>query len=385
METNVQTLCELYVKLLGVTAEESTDIHGCWAKAVLEHAEGRLPQFQLERLQRLRLVCIDRKLGDARTAQRLLTDDKRRTHCRASIAGYLANAADLHLEHVCELLDVFRISLSPCFGAAFSKTDLDVLLKLEANADAHLYVRGLSSYIAASQMVEPVATKAFVRAFRLWKSIPSKDLDVLIPAPFSLLETLDPPTMSIQDLFGNPASDFQITRFKLGASAGRGSDSLFSGEAKTLAGGSDMPSFANLFEMTFQFCSTMTESQKRVLFQQIYTRSLNSCDAEFCDEDALTSDLSLCSKCKAVRYCSVECQKQDWGGHHKRFCRKAGQLIQDDIIQHGSAFYEVLLCVAGKVTFRLIGDSKRIKKPLNSQIIRVLTKEERLHLLSQVK
>ncbi|KAI8835037.1 hypothetical protein BJ741DRAFT_608927 [Chytriomyces cf. hyalinus JEL632] len=385
METNVQTLCELYVKLLGVTAGESTELHGCWAKAVVEHAEGRLPQFQFDRLQRLMFVCIDRKLSDARTAQRLLTDDKRRTQCRVSIGGYLANAADLQLEHVCELLDVFRVSLSPCFGATFSKTDLDVLLKLELNSDAHLYVRGLSSFIAASQMVEPAATKAFVRAFRLWKSIPSEDLDVLIPAPFSLLETLEPPTMSIRDLFGNPASDFQITRFKLGASAGRGSDSLFSGEAKTLAGGSDMPSFAKLFEMTFQFCSTLTETQKRVLFQQIYTRSLNSCDAEYCDEDALTSDLSICSKCKAVRYCSVECQKQDWGGHHKRFCRKAGQLIQDDIIQHGSAFYEVLLCVAGKVTFRLIGDSKRIKKPFNSQIIRVLTKEERLHLLSQVK
>lgn len=37
-----------------------------------------------------------------------------------------------------------------------------------------------------------------------------------------------------------------------------------------------------------------------------------------CDEEAKM----ICSGCKAVRYCSLDCQTNDWKTHHKQDCKK---------------------------------------------------------------
>jgi hypothetical protein len=36
----------------------------------------------------------------------------------------------------------------------------------------------------------------------------------------------------------------------------------------------------------------------------------------------VSSNLSRCSACKRVSYCSVKCQKQDWNRNHKKICKK---------------------------------------------------------------
>lgn len=36
----------------------------------------------------------------------------------------------------------------------------------------------------------------------------------------------------------------------------------------------------------------------------------------------VSSNLSRCSACKRVSYCSVKCQKQDWSRNHKKICKK---------------------------------------------------------------
>lgn len=40
------------------------------------------------------------------------------------------------------------------------------------------------------------------------------------------------------------------------------------------------------------------------------------CNAEGCDNRGI----SLCSRCRAVGYCSVECQRKDWKIRHKKEC-----------------------------------------------------------------
>lgn len=36
----------------------------------------------------------------------------------------------------------------------------------------------------------------------------------------------------------------------------------------------------------------------------------------------VSSNLSRCSACKRVSYCSAKCQKQDWNRNHKKICKK---------------------------------------------------------------
>jgi len=39
------------------------------------------------------------------------------------------------------------------------------------------------------------------------------------------------------------------------------------------------------------------------------------------DQEELSSRLSWCSRCHAVRYCSKECQEKDWKNYHKKECK----------------------------------------------------------------
>ena len=42
----------------------------------------------------------------------------------------------------------------------------------------------------------------------------------------------------------------------------------------------------------------------------------------------VSSNLSRCSACKRVSYCSAKCQKQDWNRNHKKICKKLVALNQ---------------------------------------------------------
>jgi hypothetical protein len=42
----------------------------------------------------------------------------------------------------------------------------------------------------------------------------------------------------------------------------------------------------------------------------------------YCDKKCEIADLKKCGGCKAVRYCSPECAKQDWKQGHKQACVK---------------------------------------------------------------
>ncbi|KAK7000885.1 hypothetical protein R3P38DRAFT_1816989 [Favolaschia claudopus] len=41
---------------------------------------------------------------------------------------------------------------------------------------------------------------------------------------------------------------------------------------------------------------------------------------EFCAACRTQHHLKTCSKCKAVYYCGVECQREDWVKQHRREC-----------------------------------------------------------------
>ncbi len=48
--------------------------------------------------------------------------------------------------------------------------------------------------------------------------------------------------------------------------------------------------------------------------------------------EGLTVKLKPCSRCKLVRYCSVECQRQHWrAGEHRRFCVAVGDRVPQEL------------------------------------------------------
>lgn len=64
----------------------------------------------------------------------------------------------------------------------------------------------------------------------------------------------------------------------------------------------------------------------RALIERALER--HAADLRFCTNCAKTEGkLMACTRCKAARYCSGECQKSDWG-RHKKLCRPAFGFVE---------------------------------------------------------
>lgn len=72
-----------------------------------------------------------------------------------------------------------------------------------------------------------------------------------------------------------------------------------------------------------------------------------------------SSNLSRCSACKRVSYCSAKCQKQDWNRNHKKICKKLVALNQQkgyipSASRHWDDYYNEQVGSFGKTSEQLL-------------------------------
>lgn len=75
------------------------------------------------------------------------------------------------------------------------------------------------------------------------------------------------------------------------------------------------------------------------------------------DEDSAKSELELCGACRAMAYCSEQCQSEDWNtGGHKWECpiyAKHLRLPSSDGSESASEYYDILMSARNRLLLRL--------------------------------
>jgi hypothetical protein len=83
--------------------------------------------------------------------------------------------------------------------------------------------------------------------------------------------------------------------------------------------GADMRPASSLHKTAIEVAQESEQEEAVQLINKIQSKLTNECEGCGCS----SRRLKVCSKCEKVRYCSVECQRQDHK-KHKKECRSRG-------------------------------------------------------------
>ncbi|GAQ86476.1 hypothetical protein KFL_002910140 [Klebsormidium nitens] len=97
------------------------------------------------------------------------------------------------------------------------------------------------------------------------------------------------------------------------------------------------PDKMQLERLVFESCQAIYEERKGVIQQAVEKTKALLALADFCELCHLHNvGFRLCGRCKAVKYCSEKCQKEDWKkkqGGHKEVCNavQRGELKPENV------------------------------------------------------
>ncbi len=79
-----------------------------------------------------------------------------------------------------------------------------------------------------------------------------------------------------------------------------------------------LPTDKEILEMYPNDTTEAVQDMVRGLYEKMYAQCANCGDKN--------KPLKSCAKCRAVKYCSKECQTQNWGQTHKKICKLIGTM-----------------------------------------------------------
>ncbi|KAI8607122.1 hypothetical protein BC830DRAFT_1087222, partial [Chytriomyces sp. MP71] len=222
----------------------------------------------------------------------------------------------------CELLHLVR---HLPLRSASDPRQLDSLLKcVQRNGDEDRYLRGIAAFcrgclVASHPTSGPFrslhkARTRFTAALRLWDSVePSK----MYPSPFSCQMERLPPVATYQQIIAFESSDYNMC---LHLAQKMHSSNVQRRLSEGASSDAHEPKWIRLIRH-LKHLHSLSDFQNEAFMEKIMARVDERCDRLGCRAPE-SWDLKLCSRCRAVRYCSTECQRESWTRqNHRLYCR----------------------------------------------------------------